>query len=145
MKVRGIYGLDSEMNFGKYKGWKVSDVLKDKGGINYISWCYASIPEFALSNEAFGEWELLFGLRDIPKSSLELQKYYQDLIATQNDRLSRFRCVEENHDRGNRKTSYSDEFISPYAGSYASGIAGYSDEVIDEAFDGDPEVYWNID
>lgn len=32
-----------------------------------------------------------------------------------------------------------------YAGSYAQDVMGYSDDVINDAFDGDPEAYWNID
>ena len=32
-----------------------------------------------------------------------------------------------------------------YAGSYAQDVMGYSDDLIDDAFDGDPEAYWNID
>jgi hypothetical protein len=32
-----------------------------------------------------------------------------------------------------------------YAGSYAQEVMGYSDDIIDDAFDGDPEAYWNID
>lgn len=32
-----------------------------------------------------------------------------------------------------------------YAGTYAQDVAGYSDYVIDDAFEGDPDAYWNID
>lgn len=32
-----------------------------------------------------------------------------------------------------------------YAGSYAQDVAGLSDDVIDDAFEGDPDAYWNID
>lgn len=32
-----------------------------------------------------------------------------------------------------------------YAGSYAQDVMGYSDDLIDDAFEGDPEAYWNID
>ncbi len=32
-----------------------------------------------------------------------------------------------------------------YAGSYAQDVMGFSDDVIDDAFDGDPDAYWNID
>ena len=32
-----------------------------------------------------------------------------------------------------------------YAGNYAQDVAGYSGDVIDDAFDGDPDAYWNID
>ena len=43
---------------------------------------------------------------------------------------------------------YDNDFGSSYgrhAGSYAQDVEGYDDETIDEAFDGDPEAYWNID
>ena len=32
-----------------------------------------------------------------------------------------------------------------FAGTYAQDVAGYSDEDINDAFDGDPDAYWNID
>lgn len=32
-----------------------------------------------------------------------------------------------------------------YAGTYAQDEAGLSDDVIDDAFEGDPDAYWNID
>ena len=38
-----------------------------------------------------------------------------------------------------------DTHYGEYAGSYAQDVEGYSDDVIDDAFDGDPEAYWNID
>ena len=49
--------------------------------------------------------------------------------------------------------SYSDDYetndygshYGEYAGSYAQDVMGYSDDVIDDAFDGDPDAYWNID
>lgn len=34
---------------------------------------------------------------------------------------------------------------SEYAGTYAQDVAGFSDETINDAFDGDPDAYWNID
>lgn len=32
-----------------------------------------------------------------------------------------------------------------YEGTYAQDVMGYSDEAINDAFEGDPEAYWNID
>ena len=32
-----------------------------------------------------------------------------------------------------------------YAGTYAQDVMGYSDDVINDAFEGDPDAYWNID
>lgn len=48
------------------------------------------------------------------------------------------------------KSNYADEPIygtsfGKYEGTYAQDVAGLSDDVIDDAFDGDPEAYWNID
>ena len=42
---------------------------------------------------------------------------------------------------------YEDEDYSygEYAGSYAQDVMGYSDDIINDAFDGDPDAYWNID
>ena len=38
-----------------------------------------------------------------------------------------------------------EHIMEKYAGTYAQDVAGYSDDVIDDAFDGDPDAYWNID
>lgn len=32
-----------------------------------------------------------------------------------------------------------------YEGSYAQDVMGYNDDVINDAFEGDPDAYWNID
>ena len=32
-----------------------------------------------------------------------------------------------------------------YEGSWAQDVEGFSDDVINAAFDGDPAAYWNID
>ena len=32
-----------------------------------------------------------------------------------------------------------------YNGSYAQDVEGWSDQDIDDVFDGDPDDYWNID
>lgn len=37
------------------------------------------------------------------------------------------------------------ESYQKYSGSYPQDYEGYSDDVIDDAFDGDPDMYWNID
>lgn len=32
-----------------------------------------------------------------------------------------------------------------YNGSYAQDVEGWSDQDIDDVFDGNPDAYWNID
>lgn len=48
-------------------------------------------------------------------------------------------CDYEDYDDG-----YGSHY-NEYAGTYAQDVAGYSDETIDAAFDGEPDAYWNID
>lgn len=38
-----------------------------------------------------------------------------------------------------------EETYERYNGSYAQDVEGWSDQDIDDVFDGDPEAYWNID
>lgn len=54
---------------------------------------------------------------------------------------SRLERVDANHEDSFEREEHYEEF----AGTYAQDYAGYSDEDIYDAFDGDPEAYWNID
>ena len=47
-------------------------------------------------------------------------------------------------DLDNEEENYGTTF-SKYSGTYAQDIAGFSDDIIDDVFEGDPEAYWNID
>lgn len=38
-----------------------------------------------------------------------------------------------------------EETYEHYNGSYAQDVEGWSDQDIDDVFDGDPDAYWNID
>ena len=54
-------------------------------------------------------------------------------------------CIEDddviNDDYDDCESNHYEEF----AGTYSQDVAGFSDEDIYDAFDGDPEAYWNID
>lgn len=51
--------------------------------------------------------------------------------------------IEVRHDY-NDDDDYGSHY-GEYEGSYAQDVMGYSDDVINDAFDGDPDAYWNID
>ena len=36
-------------------------------------------------------------------------------------------------------------FYGEYTETYAQDVAGYYDDVINDAFDGEPDAYWNIE
>ena len=67
----------------------------------------------------------------------------------QNIVLSEILGMVEDQESGSLSDNYyADDYGSSYgeyAGSYAQDVEGYSDDVIDDAFDGDPDAYWNID
>lgn len=56
------------------------------------------------------------------------------------DEAQEYDCSSNNYYDDDYGTSYGE-----YADTYAQDVEGYSDDVIDDAFDGDPDAYWNID
>ena len=46
---------------------------------------------------------------------------------------------------GNHGGRYNGKHFGDFAGTYAQDYAGFSDEAIYDAFEGDPDAYWNID
>ena len=47
---------------------------------------------------------------------------------------------EEQEEERDESESYGE-----YAGSYAQDVEGWGDEMINDVFEGDPGLYWNID
>lgn len=52
-----------------------------------------------------------------------------------------------NYDENDEEYDYFEEerTYENYNGSYAQDVEGWSDQDIDDVFDGDPDAYWNID
>lgn len=40
---------------------------------------------------------------------------------------------------------YDDETYEEYNGTYVQDVEGWSDQMIGDALDGEPDAYWNID
>ncbi len=51
-----------------------------------------------------------------------------------------FGCEDDYENDDDYGSHYGD-----FAGTYAQDVAGFSDDVIYDAFEGDPDAYWNID
>lgn len=81
------------------------------------------------------------------KDGEERQIYFHDLNPDLPIRGFHETRYTLNDDYVNEDSNYLDyeEHSEVYAGSYAQFFGGCSDEVIDAAFEGDPENYWNID
>jgi hypothetical protein len=130
------YGLNSEINFGKYYGIKIKDLIIESSDI--IMEYVLNFHWFSLSDEAIEylakdqQYHFKF-LIDIIREKNNYKESYKEA-----ERRSRSRYISNRQSRDL-------EYESDNSGSYAYDEAGYSDDDIDSAFDGDPENYWNID
>jgi hypothetical protein len=61
------------------------------------------------------------------------------------DEYQEYPAEENNSHLVHKKNSNNSESYGKYEGTYVQDVAGYSDNVIDDAFDGDSDAYWNID
>lgn len=101
-------------------------------GIEGVAWCAGDVASAAFSQDekrllAVGKDGVVV-IRNLKHTDTEIKddiEYYQD-----------------------DNNSYGDDYGTHYgefAGSYAQDVMGFSDDVINDAFDGDPDAYWNID
>lgn len=74
----------------------------------------------------------------VEKDGKSRQIYFHDL----NPNLPKRGIAQVESSR--RYNNYGSNY-GEYAGSYAQDVMGYSDDVINDAFEGDPDAYWNID
>ncbi len=78
-----------------------------------------------------------------------MNKILKDFLVTkgkaeEDNEHDRHSSLYNNHDYS-CDNDYRSEHYEEFAGTYAQDVAGYSDEDIYDAFDGDPDAYWNID
>lgn len=47
-----IFKLDTQLNFGKYKGYTIRQIIDD-GGAGYLEWCMDNIEWFELDDKTY--------------------------------------------------------------------------------------------
>lgn len=126
--------IDDEFDFGKYKGLSLSDVMDINP--DYVTWCIMNISnnqycEFIITDEAMQE----------------LISIYSDFLVTQDLEDARKAHLYNDIDDYEKKSDNYDEqnTYECYNGTYTQDEMEYSDDDIDIIFDGDPDVYWNLD
>lgn len=75
------------------------------------------------------------------KGDVDQEVYLHDLNPNLPIRGIKHRTDEYDYEPKDDYGSHYGEFV----GSYAQDVMGYSDDVINDAFDGDPDAYWSID
>ena len=126
-----FHKLDDEFKFGKYQGSTFRKVLQSDPG--YIRWCLENLTHFKLSSDLIdiirSEFPTFSG-----NNLLEEHRYFEPDI------------YEEEDDYYDRDSGYYEEqHYEEFAGTYVQDEMGWSDEMIYDALDGDPDAYWNID
>jgi hypothetical protein len=124
------YNLDTEFTFGKFKGKTIMDILDLQP--TYLDWCAINLDHFYISDDVVDEIKAIkpeFTLTEEGKQKLD-------------DKYKTWESDQEveNDDYYERESTY-----EKYNGSYAQDVEGWSDQDIDDVFDGEPDAYWNID
>lgn len=107
--------LDFILKFGKYEGKSIIQVVDVDP--SYIKWCQDNVPYFDLSIDAF--------------------EYYSDKIEEQDD------AKHHSVNKTNKSKHNDEEIYAPSNSKYND--PDYDDDYIDEVFEGDPSLKWNID
>lgn len=133
MKSTYFETLSDKFNFGQFSGESLGEVMSIDP--HYVKWVAANVDcdICCFSEEVLEEMKLIF--HDILKDNIFIENIK--------------RKIEEYYDEDfDEEYSFSEEEPDTYDrfnGSYAQDVMGYSDDEIDIMFDGDPDVYWNID
>ena len=127
------YHLNTTMSFGKHNGQSIQQIIDQDP--QYLNWCIINLDHFMLENELYENLKTANSIK-IQKEAKKIQdKKYQSYLEELN------KADEEDwNDNYGRSSTYEN-----YNGSYAQDVEGYSDQDIDDIFDGDPDAYWNID
>lgn len=128
------YSLNTPFTFGKHQGLSLLEVAINAP--DYLNWCCCNLEHFMVNND---QLELLAG----PAVKFQLAPDAREALNTKAEKerkIESARISWMNHDDDDNSSSF-----GKYEGSYAQEVEGYSDEDIDDIFDGDPDAYWNID
>jgi hypothetical protein len=128
-----FYNLDTEFTFGKFEGKTVKDILNLDP--NYLEWCAVHLDQLCMTDEVIEQIRAImpgFALSEEAKQSLK-------------DKFDNWQNVLKREQMDHDDESYEQATYENYNGSYAQDIEGWSDQDIDDVFDGDPDAYWNID
>lgn len=144
--MQTITRLDDTMEFGKYKGLSIGEVILINP--SYIGWLVTNVSGELFAIEDNVMQEILSAFPDfIWTAELELNrvKQLEEQNFLQEDDISDYEDDDYCDDYDDNDYDYEERHYGRYAGSYAQDVEGYSDEEINIIFDGEPDAYWNID
>jgi hypothetical protein len=130
-----IYQLQTTLAFGKNKGKTIEEIISSEP--SYLAWCLINIDHFHLSENA---WALLKN-----EHYLLVNQQAHQSWQIKEDKLNQ--SIEEEVDYQSCKENSFHNWEDNYGSGYEKygGYNGWSDDAIDDAFEGDPDATWNVD
>jgi hypothetical protein len=121
------YQLHFTLNFGKNRGQTIAEILDTSP--SYIKWCLIHLDHFNVSDEV---WRQL-NSRYAHLADAELVSAYEN----------KNQIIEQSEEDFRDGYDYEDDYGS--SGEKYGWYNGWSDDAIDDAFEGDPMNTWNVD
>lgn len=121
--------LEDEFKSEKHLGTSIKEDIDSYTG--FVVWCLENLSHLKISPEMI---EIIRGTYpDYQRDSLlNIHELYEP-------------DFEEDDYYDLNDGYYEEPPYREYAGTYVQEEMGWSDEMIDDALDGDPDAYWNID
>ncbi len=128
-----IYLPHFTLSFGKHQGKTIEEItLEDP---KYIVWCIVNLNHFMIDHSTVEELKKINPSFNISEEAEE--KLASKKIEMQENEKE---YMDRDDDDWTEHHTYDD-----YNGSYAQDQMGWSDQDINDVFDGDADAYWNID
>lgn len=123
------------------------------GSPDAIKWYIKNVDSFSINPDVLNS---LFSFFTFELNNLKLSRirnlefsyepyFKKEKITFPEDLIKKNSLKYEARNINHAKSDYDDRTYHRYQGSYASDNMGFSDQDIDDAFDGDPNAYWNIE
>lgn len=151
MEISLGYMSFNDFNTKVYSSGKEKTEIAE-GDPQYISWCIENIDKFYVDVDDFDELQKLevYKFIGIEITHRIEDAYYYKLKISRSIRsystkiigLNACKQVDDFFEENQRNLEF--EYNRPSYGKY-NGYNGWSDDVIDDAFEGDPENTWNVD
>lgn len=126
-----FYELNTLFTFGKFENSTLRDVVEIQP--SYIDWCVINLKHFYIDEDVIDSLKVI-------NSSFLLSNESMNILSEKYEDWHNSKYSSTHNEYDDESHTYDN-----YNGSYAQDYEGWSDQDINDVFEGDPNAYWNID
>jgi len=132
--IMKLFELQTLVSFGKYHGLTLQSIIMQDS--SYVNWCLHILDHFNLSQEAYSYF--------CKKNSKYATVEFRDIWHKKNNLFAKT-CKRQDLKCNSVATRF--HYYDKYgkSGEIYGWYNGWSDDVINDAFEGDLENTWNVD